>query len=109
MEMYAGLLYMRYDNDHSTGGDFQIHEAKNKINKVDKSKGRQIFEDDLGPVTTTVPYKANTFVMFCNSTPNAIHGVTPRKDATMYRRSVNIIAEYSRQSRKTMYKVAEVK
>ena len=100
---------MRYDNDQSTGGDFQIHEAKNKINKVDKSKGRQIFEDDLGPVTTTVPYKANTFVMFCNSTPNAIHGVTPRKDATMYRRSVNIIAEYSRQSRKTMYKVTEVK
>ncbi len=109
MEMYAGLLYMRYNNDHSTGGDFQIHEAKNKINKVDKSKGRQIFEDDLGPVTTTVPYKANTFVMFCNSTPNAIHGVTPRKDATMYRRSVNIIAEYSRQSRKTMYKVTELK
>lgn len=109
MEMYAGLLYMRYNEDKSTGGDFQIHESKNNVNKVDKTKGRQIFENDLGPVVTTVPYKANTFVMFCNSTPNAIHGVTPRQGATMYRRSVNIIAEYSRQSRKTMYSVTEVK
>ena len=100
---------MRYNEDKSTGGDFQIHESKNNVNKVDKTKGRQIFENDLGPVVTTVPYKANTFVMFCNSTPNAIHGVTPRQGATMYRRSVNIIAEYSRQSRKTMYSVTEVK
>ena len=109
MEMYAGLLYLRYKEDQSTGGDFQIHESANEISRVDKSKGRQIFENDLGPVVTTVPYKANTFVMFCNSTPNAIHGVTPRKNATMYRRSVNIIAEYSRQSKKTMYSVTEIK
>ena len=109
MEMYAGLLYMPYTDDESSGGEFQIHRAINDITKVDKSKGRQIYDEDLGDVVTTVPYKPNTFVMFCNSTPNAIHSVTPRVNPQMHRRSVNIIGEYSRQSGKSMYKVTELK
>ena len=47
--------------------------------------------------------------MFANTTPNAIHGVTPRINASMHRRSVNIIAEYSRRSNKSMYNVTEIK
>lgn len=108
-EMYAGLLYMPYENDQSVGGDFQIYRSKNNIGKVDMNKGRHIYEEDLGTVVTTVPYKKNTFVMFANSTPNAVHGVTPRLNATMYRRSVNIIAEFSRRSNKSMYSITEVK
>jgi hypothetical protein len=108
-EMYAGLLYMPYKNDSATGGDFQIYRAKKNITKVDMIKGRHIFEEDLGNVEITVPYKKNTFVMFANTTPNAIHGVTPRINASMHRRSVNIIAEYSRRSNKSMYNVTEIK
>ena len=108
-EMYAGLLYMPYKNDTSTGGEFQIYEAKNNVTKVDMPKGRHVFSEDLGKVVTTVPYKKNTFVMFANSTPNAIHGVTRRANAIEYRRSVNIIAEFSRRSNRSMYSVTEVK
>ena len=57
----------------------------------------------------TVSYKKNTFVMFANNSANAIHGVTPRANATLHRRSVNIIAEYSRRSNKSMYSVQEIK
>tara|TARA_A100001391_G_scaffold41654_2_gene23946 strand:+ start:1264 stop:2007 length:744 start_codon:yes stop_codon:yes gene_type:complete len=108
-EMYAGLLYMPYENDTSSGGDFQIYHAKNTVSKVDMAKGRHIYNEDLGSIAVTVPYKKNTFVMFANNSANAIHGVTPRTNATLHRRSVNIIAEYSRRSNKSMYSVQEIK
>ena len=107
-EIYAGLLYMPYDDDEAQGGEFQIYNSKDSIQDVDMKKGRQIFDKNLGVVHTTVPYKPNTFVMFLNNSPNAIHGVTPRVNAKLYRRSVNIIAEYSRTSRLSMYSVNEI-
>lgn len=106
-EIYAGLLYMPYPNDNSLGGDFQIYNRTGNVSEVDMKKGRQIYKDNLGTVAHTVPYKANTFVMFLNNSTNAIHGVSPRVNATMHRRSVNIIAEYSRQSRNSMFTVNE--
>tara|TARA_R110001592_G_scaffold102631_3_gene289603 strand:- start:6429 stop:7172 length:744 start_codon:yes stop_codon:yes gene_type:complete len=108
-EMYAGLLYMPYADDTSTGGEFQIHDTKQDVKQVNITQGRQVLENDLGAPVVTVPYKRNTFVMFANTTPNAIHGVTPRANATLHRRSVNIIAEYSRRSNKSMYSITEVK
>ena len=108
MEMFAGLLYMPYKNDTSTGGNFQIHSTKNNIRKVDMKGGRQVYAEDLGPVHTTVPYKRNTFVMFCNANPNTVHSVSNRINPTMYRRSVNIIAEFRRHYAK-MYEVMEIK
>jgi len=107
-EIYAGLLYMPFADDKAQGGEFQIYSSVNAVNDVDIKKGRQIFDKDLGKVHTTVPYRANTFVMFLNNSPHAIHGVTPRTDATRYRRSVNIIAEYSRQSGNSMFTVNEI-
>ena len=70
--------------------------------------GRQVYTEDLGPVHTTVPYKRNTFVMFCNANPNTVHSVSNRINPTMYRRSVNIIAEFRRHYAK-MYNVEEVR
>jgi hypothetical protein len=107
-EIYAGLLYMPFADDKAQGGDFQMYNSIDEVNEVDMEKGRQIFDKNLGTVHTTVPYKPNTFVMFLNNSPNAIHGVTPRTNATLYRRSVNIIAEYSRQSGKKMYSINEL-
>ena len=106
-EIYAGLLYMRMDNDRSTGGEFQIYSSSGNIKDVDLKKGRQIFDNNLGDVVKTIPYKANTFVMFLNNSSKAIHGVSPRIDAYLHRRSVNIIAEYSRASGKHMFEVNE--
>ena len=106
-EIYAGLLYMPHKEDTSTGGEFQIYDSVDTVQDVDMKKGRQIFEHNLGSVVKTVPYKANTFVMFLNNSTKAIHGVTPRTNASVHRRSVNIIAEYSRASRSHMFTVNE--
>ncbi len=108
MEMFAGLLYMPYKEDESTGGNFQIHNVKNDITKVDMKNGRQVYAEDLGDVHTTVPYKRNTFVMFCNCNANAVHSVSQRINPKLYRRSVNIIAEFRRHYSK-MYDVQEVR
>ena len=108
MEMWAGLLYMPYPDDQSTGGEFQIYSTQSSVQKVDKKAGRQIYASDLGTVVKTVPYKRNTFVMFANNSPNTVHGVSLRQDATLNRRSVNIIGEFKR-GYATMYNVQEVK
>jgi hypothetical protein len=108
MEMWAGLLYMPYPDDQSTGGEFQIYSTQSSVQKVDKKAGRQIYDSDLGTVVKTIPYKRNTFVMFANNSPNTVHGVSLRQNATLNRRSVNIIGEFKR-GYATMYNVQEVK
>ena len=84
------------------------NETQSKVKKVDMKSGRQIYENDLGKITKTVPYKRNTFVMFANNSPNNVHGVSLRENATKYRRSVNIIGEFKRGYAK-MYNVEEVR
>lgn len=108
MEMWAGLLYMPYPDDKCTGGEFQIHSTLSSVKKVDKKAGRQIYQNDLGPVVKTIPYKRNTFVMFANNSPNNVHGVSKRENATMHRRSINIIGEFKR-GYATMYNVQEIR
>ena len=108
MEMWAGLLYMPYPNDQSTGGEFQIYSTQSNVQKVNKKAGRQIYDSDLGTVVKTIPYKRNTFVMFANNSPNTVHGVSLRQNATLNRRSVNIIGEFKR-GYSTMYNVQEVR
>ena len=108
MEMFAGLLYMPYKNDTSTGGEFQLHAVKDTVKEVNIKAGRQIYDYNNGGVVKTIPYKRNTFVMFCNNNPNTIHSVSPRRNSTQYRRSVNIIGEF-RRGYKVMYKIKENK
>ena len=108
MEMWAGLLYMPYKEDSSKGGEFQIYDTRSNVTKVDKKGGRQIYEKDLGKVIKTIPYKRNTFVMCANNSPNTVHGVSLRENATLHRRSVNIIGEFKR-GYATMYNVQEIK
>ena len=110
LEIFAGLLYMPYKEDKAKGGDFQLHTVKNNITRVNMNHGREIYSEDLGPVHTTVPYKRNTFVMFLNVNPNTVHGVSIRNNPTMYRRSVNVIAEFRKRDGgyHKMYEVDEV-
>ena len=110
LEIFAGLLYMPYKEDKAKGGDFQLHTVKNDITRVNMKRGREIYSEDVGPVHTTVPYKPNTFVMFLNVNPNTVHSVSNRIDPTMYRRSVNVIAEFRKRDGgyHKMYEVDEV-
>ena len=107
-EIYAGLLYMPYEDDTSTGGDFQLHRQASTITEVNKNGGRAV-GDKAGDIVKTVPYKRNTFVMFCNNSTNTIHSVSARKNAVRHRRSVNIIAEFNKVARRSMFAVRETR
>lgn len=107
-EIYAGLLYMPYNDDKSTGGEFQIHEASKSVTEVNKNGGRAV-GDKAGKIVKSVPYKRNTMVMFCNNSTQTVHSVSARKDAKLHRRSVNIIAEFNRVAKQSMFKVKEIR
>ena len=107
-EIYAALLYMPYKEDQSTGGEFQLHENKKTINEVNKNGGRAV-GDLAGEIVKTVPYKRNTLVVFCNNSSKTVHSVSARKNATLHRRSVNIIAEFNKVARRSMFNVKELR
>jgi hypothetical protein len=46
-------------------------------------------------------------VMFCNNSSNSVHSVSKRENATLHRRSVNVIAEYNRVAKKSMFEIEE--
>ena len=101
-EIYAGLLYMKKQNDVSTGGNFTLHEITN-VDKVYNKSGRAV--ETSNPVKEVV-YKPNNFCMFLN-VHNSVHSVTPRLNASERRRSINIIGEYNKTG--TMWETEEVK
>lgn len=106
-EIYAGLLYMPYKNDVSKGGEFQIHETQSEITEVNKSGGREVPDSLQGRVVKSVPYRRNTFVMFLNNSSRSVHSVSARENPTTYRRSVNIIAEFNKVAKRSMFNVKE--
>ena len=105
-EIYAALLYMPYKEDRSTGGEFQIHETHDTISEVDRNSGREV-KEKAGRIVKTIPYKANTLVVFCNNSTRCVHSVSARRDAVLHRRSVNIIAEFNRAAGRKMFEVKE--
>ena len=105
-EIYAALLYMPYKEDRSTGGEFQIHETHDTISEVNKNGGREV-KEKAGKIVKTIPYKANTLVVFCNKSTRCVHSVSARRDAVLHRRSVNIIAEFNRAAGRKMFEVKE--
>ena len=92
-ELFAGLLYMRKPEDQSTGGDIQVFR---KLRSSPEYTGiREVNPDHVAP-SGTVPYRANTMILFLN-THDTIHGVTPRIGATCVRRYINIDAHQDRK------------
>ena len=106
-EIYAGLLYMPYPKDDSTGGEFQIHRSVGEIKRVNKNGGREVEVKNQGSIVKSVPYKRNTFVMFCNNSSASVHSVSKRENATLHRRSVYVIAEYTRVAKKSLFDIEE--
>jgi len=93
-ELFAGLLYMRYSNDNSKGGDFQIF--KSTVKNPDFYEGTREVNISQVEVAKTIPYAENSMVLFLN-TKDTLHGVTPRLGASTYRRYVNIDAHQDKK------------
>jgi len=84
-EIFAGLLYMRSDDDKTPGGDLSLYHFK----------GRPRFGGHYAELSDViedkkVSYAANRFAAFVNSEAS-VHGVTPRPPTDKYRRYINII------------------
>lgn len=92
-ELFAGLLYMRKDEDNSTGGDIQVF--RKVTEKPEFSGIREVNPNHVTPAGT-VPYRANTMILFLN-TIDTLHGVTPRLDAQCVRRYINIDAHQKKK------------
>ena len=104
IEIYAGLLYMRLPGDTSQGGNFTVHRVNSEIKHVNRRLGRQVDSNLITP-HLEIPYAANNLCMFLN-VKNSVHGVTPRINPAMRRRSINIIGEFNGKDR--MWKVKEI-
>jgi hypothetical protein len=100
-EIYAGLLYLKHDDDRGRGGDLNILKLKQKCKTIEqfekivgknRSKNYKNIKHKL-EIANTVKYEKNTFVLFLNDI-NAIHEVTSRDANPISRRLVNIIGEY---------------
>jgi len=74
-ELFAMLLYFRRDDDRVPGGDLEICQWKK--NAPHLFVDRDVDESDTER-RAVVPYKANTLVIFINSTLS-LHAVTPAR------------------------------
>jgi hypothetical protein len=88
VELVAGLLYMRPEQDVWRGGGLNIHRLKKPYVCHDKAE----IDDKYVETVATVPYEPNTLVMFVN-TPLSIHSVTPRPSNPLHRLLVNFALE----------------
>lgn len=92
-KIFSGLLYLRQDDDDSSGGNLQICDWNHDYSY---KKKLQIYKESLSPkhysVFDEIPYANNVAVLFLNSL-DALHCVTPR-DLTVHTRTfVNLVGE----------------
>jgi hypothetical protein len=85
-EIFAGLLYMRPQDDETPGGDLAIYHFK----EAPKFGGHYalpsaVVEDKV------IAYQPNRFVAFINS-KDSVHGVSPRPVTDRFRRYINFVA-----------------
>lgn len=85
-ELFACLFYMKKPEDLSDGGDLIIYK---KLGENFKFLEGRIAPIDRIEEVNRVKYRANNLVLFLN-TADSIHGVSPRINAEIFRRYVNI-------------------
>jgi hypothetical protein len=88
--LYAGLFYMRDENDDSDGGDLELYRFTNGTPSFDE--GTRLVSDERVTHCKTIRYASNTLVFFVHS-PCALHGVSPRSPTTFPRRHINLVGE----------------
>jgi hypothetical protein len=93
-KLFTGLLYLRRDDDDSTGGDLEIR----RFRKVCSGKRRAgcydgVYVDDRHTErVATVPYAKNVLILFINSL-ESLHGVSVRQVTPHCRLFMNIVGE----------------
>lgn len=90
VELWAGLLYFRPEEDDSTGGDLEVHRYRGRRYYF---IGKAELDSRLVEKVETVPYRSNTLAFFINSI-GSIHAVSERSVTDHPRRFVNIIGEF---------------
>jgi hypothetical protein len=88
-KLYAALVYFRLPEDRYPGGDLELYRASSPRYPVD---ARLNVNSRHVTCVKTVPYRANTLVMWLN-TARSLHGVSPRPPTDVPRRYINILAE----------------
>lgn len=85
-EIFAGLFYMRSDDDTTGGGDLSLYHFKSPPRfGAHYAEMSDLVEDKK------ISYAPNRLVTFVNS-EHSVHGVTPRPPTDAYRRYINMIA-----------------
>lgn len=89
-KLFAGILYFRSSNDNSTGGNLELCD----IDPSNATFNLKTFQMNSGEIKNkiVVPYKANTFVMWINSS-RSVHGVSQRDITNCHRKYVNFLCE----------------
>lgn len=89
--LYAGLLYVKDDDDNTIGGNFGVFKTKNKNVYVDNGR---LISDEQVDLVNQIDYVGNNLVCFLNSN-KSVHGVTPKKPSSFTRRYINFNACFS--------------
>lgn len=97
-KLFTALFYMRDENDDSTGGDLELYRLRadaprryRERQPADTRAESQV-PDRWVECVATVPYAANTLVVFVNG-PHAFHGVSPRSVTPYPRRFACAVAQ----------------
>jgi hypothetical protein len=88
--LYAGLFYMREDDDDSEGGDLELYRFNSCAPAFEP--GNRRVPDERVTRCKTIRYASNTLVFFLHS-PYALHGVSPRSPTRFPRRHINLVGE----------------
>jgi len=93
-KLFSAMLYLRGDEDDSSGGDLEIRRFKPGYSAKDKARSYDgIYIDNRHTeLANTVHYDRNILVLFVNS-PESMHGVTPRQATPHTRVFMNLVAE----------------
>ncbi len=86
--LFSALFYLRAPEDDSTDGGLTLFRFRRTPERLDVFE----FDDRDVEAVVTVPYAANTLVLFPNR-PDAIHGAQPRRPTRHDRAYVFVTAE----------------
>jgi hypothetical protein len=93
--LFAGLLYLRHEDDDSVGGDLEIRQFRPEVSDVRKPgcfRNATYVDDKWTEILKTVKYDRNVLVVLVNGI-DALHGVTPRHPTPHQRHFMNLVAD----------------
>jgi hypothetical protein len=93
--LFAGLLYLRQEDDDSVGGDLEIRRFRPELSDIQKPgcfRNATYVDDKWTELVKTVKYERNVLVILVNGI-DSLHGVTPRQPTPHRRLFMNLVAD----------------